>query len=129
MTEERKKPLVDAVILRRLILGAVVLVLVGLGIGLLRGFNRRDRLRRENQAQEQEIARRQRVQGAPSLDDFILPGQLETERREPFFYREQRDRWSEEEIRRYWIEPDILDEQSLDDANHDLIRSLFEDVP
>ena len=64
------------------------------------------------------------------VSDLIIPEEfLEGDDPEWFFYRERQNRWTDEQVARYWVDPRIIGLEVLERRNDEIIEELFEHVP
>ncbi len=61
--------------------------------------------------------------------DFIFPEQEDLKIDTPFFQREPQDRWSSEDIDRYWIAPEDSGIGEIGEHNRALIEEMLDRVP
>jgi hypothetical protein len=67
--------------------------------------------------------------GPLTVQDFFLPESVQPDDAGPYLLRRRLDRWSEEQIRRYWIPLEDIALDLIQRENDRRIEALFEDIP
>lgn len=68
------------------------------------------------------------VVNAPKLNDFILPVKSEDYASVFKLTREPKKRWSEEDIKQFWIDLETLDIKDLDENNFEYLKARLKDI-
>lgn len=66
---------------------------------------------------------------ALTVQDFLLPESPAVDGSGPYLLRQRLDRWSEEQVQRYWIPLEDIALDLVVEENDRRIESLFEDIP
>ena len=101
--------------------GATVLALL---ITILVTASGRSADRRE--AYEQAVQR----SDAPDITEFIIPGEFTLTGGERWYFsREPLSRWTDEQVRRFWIDPEKIGIDLLEQKSNKIIEEFLEGVP
>ncbi|UCF98970.1 MAG: hypothetical protein JSV89_05380 [Spirochaetaceae bacterium] len=66
---------------------------------------------------------------ALSIHDFMPPQVAQEDSSEPYLLRPKMDRWTEEQVKRYWIPLEEIAMDLIRRENDRRIEKLFEDIP
>ena len=102
--------------------GTAAITLIAVAIAMVVSLSRNNRSSAPEFSPEPEIS--------IDVTDLYVPEYLRTVTlSEHYVFRPRLERWTSEQIDRFWIDPRILQLEELRRETDDLIRSYFETVP
>lgn len=70
------------------------------------------------------------MQDSIMVSEFLIPEDYSVENEsEWFFYREPLQRWTKDQLERYWVDPRDIGIELLQETNDKLIEELMESIP